>query len=449
MDLKKISLSRNIKNVGKISFGTILGQVISIVTLPIFTRIYGPAVIGNWALFYSLAIIVRSFSDLGLTNAIMMEKSEQLARNLYKVVSTLSIIISLIIGICLYNGLFLSGLGFNQIFLAVMLTVLFFTLQQIQISYTWLNRKKQYNVLMKNPILNNTVVTIFALFFGLCGYIEYGYYISLILGQIVTLFHMKRFLPKGFFCFEISEYKDFFKRHRQFVFYQMPSNIIMQFKGQLPTIFISMFFGSSMLGYYSVAMRVLGMPITLLANSIGKVFFQSASEIKRRGEQVGEFTLRIQKKAMKFSLLPMVLLLCIGDVVVMILFGAEFKISGNILRIMTLYGFFLFLSMSVNGIATVIDKQQYLMVSGIFQIVGISFGFWVGASIFNNIYISIFAFCLVFVIIQIIYFCTIFKQTNIKINRYLIPLIFSLIILLLSYSLIRLLLMILGIVNTM
>lgn len=42
----KLFKSKNLQNVMKISGGTILGQLISIVSLPIITRMYGAEVMG-------------------------------------------------------------------------------------------------------------------------------------------------------------------------------------------------------------------------------------------------------------------------------------------------------------------------------------------------------------------------------------------------------------------
>jgi O-antigen/teichoic acid export membrane protein len=453
VNFKKISFSNNLKNVGKLSLGTILGQFISIISLPIFTWIYGPTIIGNWALFNAVAIIINSFSDLGLTDAIMTEENKKISRDIYKIVSTVSLIISVIVGVGIYtlsmfNGMLFGSIGINSLFVAATITIFIFTSQQVRICSTWLNKEQSYNVLMKNPIVNNITVTIFGVVLAFSGLKDYGYYIGIVLGQIITLVYMKRFLPKGFFIFNINQYLLIFKKHQRFIIYQTPSNIILQFKGQLPTLLISMFFGSKILGYYDISMRLVGIPITLLANSLGRVFFQSVSEIKRKGGQVGEFTLRGLNKAMKISLFPIILMLCIGDMVITLIFGEDFFVAGNIFRIMTFYGLFLFLSMSVNGIAIVIDKQKFLMISGILQVMGISIGMLVGAKVFESIYISILLFALTFIIIQIVYFCFIFKVTNISIKRYLNPLFMEFTLIITTVGIVRGLLLLLGVVET-
>ena len=84
--IQTLMKSQMLRNVTKISSGTILGQAISIVTLPIFTRLYGATVIGYWTLFTSVAVIVNAFSDLGLSNAIMMDDEGEQSEKLFSVI---------------------------------------------------------------------------------------------------------------------------------------------------------------------------------------------------------------------------------------------------------------------------------------------------------------------------------------------------------------------------
>lgn len=93
-----MKLSGNKRNVAKISGGTLLGQCISFITIPIFTRIYGAEIIGLWAFLHSITSIIGSFSDLGLTNAIMIGEDNEVEKT-YKVITSIATIISILTGI--------------------------------------------------------------------------------------------------------------------------------------------------------------------------------------------------------------------------------------------------------------------------------------------------------------------------------------------------------------
>lgn len=429
---KKFELSGRMKNIAKISSGTMLGQIISFITLPIIARIYGAEIMGIWTLLNSIAIIINSFSDMGLTNALMVEEDDDSMLRLYNVVTTIVFAISIVtgVGVAVYYFIVPNSMELSTAFLAIFMIVLIFALQQTQVCYTWLNRKGKYDVLMKNPMINNSVIGIVAILFGMIGFKKYGYYIAVIFGNIITILHMKRFLPKKMFTLKKEDFKTVFKTRKRFVMYQMPTNVISQVKNQLPVMLIEGFFGTKILGYYSVSVKILNIPITLLANAIGRVFFQTISDMARKGQEIGEFTYRNIVKAMKIAIVPMIFLVAFGDVVIMILFGKEYEMAGAMLQIVSFQNFFTFLMMSSQGITVTLDKQSYAMISCIMQSVGFVIGLGLGAYVFDSVYIGLFLMSVIYVIIQIAYFCALFKVMNMSWKKYIKDALFSIIIIL-------------------
>lgn len=447
--LQKFQSSSMLKNVTKISSGTMMGQLISFITLPIFTRIYGAEVIGNWTLFNSVAIIVNSFSDLGLSNAIMVEADEKESEKLFSVISTLVLVISIIVGgiYYIYYIVFPDKTSISPIFYVIVLTILIFTQQQTQLSYSWLNKKSQYNVLMKNPVVNNLSIAIVAIPPGFMGFTKYGYYLGLICGQIITLIHMRRFIPKIFFNFKIKDYIHVITKYKEYVKYQMPTYMLAQVKNQAPVLLIRNFFGSEILGYYSVSQRILAIPINLLANAIGKVYYQTIADMSKRGESIGEFTFRNMKRAMRLAMIPMILIMGFGDVFCVLFFGADYNVAGNLIRIVSFMTFFTFLMMATQGITIVLHKQQYALYSAAIQIIGYYIGLSLGKYIFNSVYFSCTLMSIIFCVVQVVYFCALFNVAGVKPIRYIKELIFNLAVIISSVTIIRGILLLTGIVS--
>ena len=419
--IQTLMKSQMLRNVTKISSGTMLGQAISIVTLPIFTRLYGATVIGYWTLFTSVAVIVNAFSDLGLSNAIMMDDEGEQSEKLFSVITTISFIISLIVGVGYFviKSVTPDPSGLHPLFYSIVLFVLIFTQQQVNVCYNWLNKKKQYNILMKNPIINNVSVAVIAIPLGLMGFTKYGYYIGLVLGQVFTLFHMRRYLPRIFFDFKFRDHFDVIRSHLTYVKFQMPTYLVAQVKNQAPVFFIRSFFGVEILGYYSVCMRVLNIPVNLLASSIGKVYYQTAAEMKKKGQEVGDFTFRNIKRAMYVAIAPMVVIMSFGDIVCTLFLGNDYVITGNLSRIIVFMTFFQFLMMATQGITIVLEKQQYALISGIVQIIGYVVGLSIGKYVFSSLYIAVALMTVVFCVIQIIYFSKLFKIAGVSVTLYL------------------------------
>ena len=424
--IKNLKMSSNKKNIAKISSGTILGQGISIITLPIITRLYGAEIIGVWALLTSFAMIINSISDLGLTNSIMIESEDSVEKN-YKVTSTLSALISIVMSglISVLYFMFFDVVEINEISFFFYLVMLSFALQQIQICYTWLNRNGNYNVLMKNPVLNSGIFGVLAILLGFIGFKTHGYFVAHIFGYIVTLMNMKRNLPPIMFTLNMKDIFFIAKKNQRFVLYQAPTNIISRFKGQLPTLLIRAFWNTEILGYYSITVKVLQIPGTLLAKAIGRVFFQMTSKMKREGKDIGYFVLINLMRSMKIAIIPMILLMAFGDVVAVVFLGSEWIIAGDFVRILALQYYFVFLMSTVQGLSITLDKQNYAMVSSLSQALGYILGALIGRYVFQSVYIALLLMSLFFIAIQLVYFCSLFKVMNVSIRKYITNVLIS------------------------
>lgn len=421
--MKKIKLPNSLLNIGKLSTGTLLGQIMTAITLPLFTRIYGPLVIGNWAYYSSIAMLSNSFSDLGLINLLMLNDNKE-EQQLYVVIKRLVHMFSLILFLLfyLYNTYIVRKTIINSFLEALIVSILMLTLQRLQVANILLNKHKNYNLLMKTPLVTHVVSIFFAFILGITGYVEYGYYLSMILGNIVVLIYIGINSPNKSIIVSNKKMIEILKSNRIFGVKQLVSNIVIQLKSQSPTILIRNLFNATALGYYSLAYRLLNIPVTLVANSIGKVFYQKTSELKHDFNLIGNLTLKALNYGVKIAVIPIIIMMSFSDIVVPLVFGEDYIITGNIIVIMSIYALFMFLSMSINGVAIMINKQTYLIYSGIAQLISFSIGIYIGKAVFNSIYVSVLLLTVSYSVIQIIYFISVFKETNVVVREYLAPL---------------------------
>lgn len=436
----KNKLTENKKNIFKLSSGTIFGQGIYLVTLPLITRIFGAEIIGILTFLIAIAAIIRSISDLGLTNSLMIGNQKNLILT-YRVISTINLLLSILSALLI--SIYLNKIheyDINIIFLFITILIIIYTDQQIQVSYTWLNRMKHYNILMYNPIIKNGIFCVGSIIFGILGMKLNGYLIAYILGQVITLIHMKRNLPKYSYTFKIKDFKQSIKDNKRFVIYQLPTNILSNLKNQLPTILIQSLWGPQILGYYSITVKVLQVPSSLLANAIGRVFFQTVSNMKRQGEDIAQYVLNNMLKGIKLAIIPMILLISFGEIGAVILLGADWSIVGDFIKILALMYFFIFLMNTVQGLAITLEKQNITLLTNIIQIICFFIGAYLGKYYFDSIYIGLLLMSVSYIIIQIIYFSILFKVMKAPIIKYIKVTIISLfLILLTSYTIIKLL----------
>lgn len=425
--MKNLKFSKSLVNVTKISGGTAIGQVISIVTLPFITRIYGAEVLGIWATISALSNIVNNVCDLGLVNTLMLCPKKKIPW-IYGLIVKIALIISCISGIIVF--IYEKSLGLTKVEalqISVLVIVYSITLCMINICSVVLNRGQQYNILMANSILRFSCVAFIAIPLGLLGWKKYGYFVANILGQIITILHMIKVMPQMQYSHRILEVKLFIKENKNYVRYQMPAAVTVTLRTELPNLLIGSLFGNTMLGYYSISQKLLTIPITFLGQSLGKVFFQKIAEMKRAGMTISAFVEKNINRAMLITLIPMAILAAVGDVVVVWYFGSEYYIGGVICRIMVIRSVFNFISTSTQGLDIILDKQQYVLYTCMLQTIFSGIAILVGFYAFDNIYVAVLLMVIGFAVVQVGYFFRLYKVMNLNVLKYLKNIVFLLI----------------------
>lgn len=433
----KMRLSEQLKNVTKISTGTIMGQIICIVTLPIITRLYGAKIIGIWTTINAIANIIQNFCDLGISNALMLS-DEKKVNGLHLIVTRITMSLSVISGGVVLVYFLLVGQELQySLMICICVAVYSFTLKEINTCYIILNRNKKYDVLMKNPMIRFSSVAIISILLGVIGMKESGYLIGNIFGQIFTLFHMKRFLPKFRENVKFKQYITTIVQHKNYVKYQMPASIAVTLRTELPNILIGALFGNTILGYFSISQKLLTIPVTFLGQSLGKVFYQSIASMHSAKKSIRDFVNHNIKRGMILALIPMIFFAAFGDVIVTIFFGMEYSVGGIICRIIVYRSLFNFISSATQGLDIVLDKQQYVLYTCLLQTIFAVGSVFIGYYIFNSIYIVSILLVITFIIVQIWYFCVMYSVMRLKISDYLRNVIGTLMIMIVGSWILR------------
>ena len=435
---KRFRLSGNMKNVAKISSGTVLGQLISIATLPLITRIYGAGIMGVWTTIFSIANLINMVSDLGMTQSVMICKEETAPRTLgvlLLLTASISLLAVPLVGVYCY---FIIDYTWGQTLTVIAFAVIYgLSLQLSQVCYTWLNRNKQYSALMKNPVLNYLSMAVITLALGYMGFVQYGYFIGMTVAQILTLLHMLRFMPRKIPRVSAQDVREVIRENGDFVKYQLPSNMAYQVREQLPNLLIGGLFGDAVLGCYSVSLKLLNIPVTFIGQALGKVFYQRLAELKQKGQLVSDFIYRNVSRAMKLAILPMILLAAFGDAAVVLFFGEAYAMGGVIVRIVAFRAVFTFISTSTQGMDIVLGKQRYAMLCCLAQTAGMALAITGSFYLTGNIYWCAVVMTVLFIVIQVTYFCAIFKTVEIRPLRYLKSIALSLGVVLITAPVLR------------
>ncbi|MFW6149314.1 MAG: lipopolysaccharide biosynthesis protein [Atribacterota bacterium] len=283
--LKKSSVVRSVLT---LLTGTTIAQIIPLVISPLITRLYTPENFGVLALFVSLTSILGAISNARYEIAVVLPEDEKDSCHL--------------IVLCLFIALVFSVI--TWIAFKVFRVKILVMLQNEEIAF-WLNfvplvvliigidnplrfyniRKKLYSNIAKSSIAKAALLATVQI---AAGFLLVGS-TGLIIGRFVFRMAGSLVLAKPFFIDKkkygktrASEVIRMARRYSRFFKYAVWARLANTTALRLNNILIANLFSVTDIGFYSLTMRVLGRPDTLLARSIGQVFYQRATEEKHK-----------------------------------------------------------------------------------------------------------------------------------------------------------------------
>ncbi len=344
--------------------GTTIAQAIPIAISPILTRIYTPEDFGLFALFVAIASIFGSIANGRYELAIMLPKKDEDAINIFALGFIITSIISfvLLILVILFNEYFTNLFNNKEISvwlyfvpIAVFFTGLFNILNYFN------NRRKNYKDIANATIIKSVILAIVQLS---VGFIKSGV-TGLISGQILSQMFanmrlLKNIIGDKVLLSKITKVKiiALAKRYKDFPKFSMWATLANTLSLHLTNILISTLYSVTTLGFYSLVQRVLGVPSSLIGNSIGQVFFQEATKEKQEtGKAIKTFNSTV-KNLIVIGLPSFGILFFIVEDLFAFVFSEEWRIAGVYAKIILPLFFIRFISSTVSSINIVFEKQK-------------------------------------------------------------------------------------------
>lgn len=276
-----------LKNVSKFVGATIIAQIIGIITVPVFSRIFSPQVVGSFALFNSLVGILSVFGTGNYESAVMLPHQKVDAFNLVFISIGITFLWTIIILIIIFIfGSTLKNIGeFREIDNFFFLVPIFLFLTCVNRTFViWCNRNKEFGFNAKISILSSLLSKMGNILFGFFGFITST---SLIVVNLFVLFLESAIRIKIFFLKErknidnvlsISKIQQNIIRYRKFALIGIWGRLIDTGSVLIVPIILSFFFSAAEVGLYSQSLTLVQLPVVLIASAMGQVLFQRLSE---------------------------------------------------------------------------------------------------------------------------------------------------------------------------
>lgn len=273
-----------VRNFSKLILGTGSLHLINILTVPILTRLYAVEAYGTQVYYLSIVGIFVVFATGKYENAILLPEDDRESFLICCFTIMLSAVVS-VLGWIVYavfkEKLFFLHGSIEIFFWLQWLPITVFAITLFLVCTIYLNRMRDYGMMAKSGVLvsifNFIISFSYALLwpndrFGLCLYTFVGNLsVGILLiwyGYLKKYFYWKWISLKG--MFSVAKYYINMPR------YMICGGILNELSSRLPVFFLQSFADEIVVGWYAMSIKLLGLPIQLITQSVGNVFMRDA-----------------------------------------------------------------------------------------------------------------------------------------------------------------------------
>jgi O-antigen/teichoic acid export membrane protein len=417
--------SEFVRNALTLISGTTIAQFVAILLTPILTRIYTTEDFGELSLFMSITGILAVVSTMRYEMAVILPEKDEDAVN----VMALSFLIAIgwavlsLIAIFLFGDLisdFFGGTKNGGYIYLVPLAVLM--LGMIQVLNFWSLRIKTFKNNAYSRIGNATVNNGLALGFGFYLKGSFGLIIGFFFAQVTSLFILSRtvFKNRRKFLDQINweSMKKNAYRYRNFPKINASHALVGSFQENGIIFFMKSFFGTSVLGSYSFAYRLLSVPGSLISTAISQVLMEKATKSVNNGETIKPMVMKIYKIVFLLGAPVFLMLFLFAPDIFAFIFSEKFREAGVIAQILTPWMFLNFIANSASGIPIIYNRLGipflFTCIDILLKIVSLYIGWY-----FNSYHIGFMVMSISCSILLLVTFAWIYYLiSNQKLNRY-------------------------------
>ena len=355
-----------IKNIILLVSGTLLAQSVSIISSPILTRIYSPEAFGELGVFTSITSIFSVFMCLRYELALVIPKEKEYALALLCLSFSICCLITGNVALfILYSqkNIFKSFKINNSCLFALLFLIYIFSSGIFSICNYWYTREGKFKYLAIRQIVN-TVLTI-GIEIILSLFIAKNSGMGMILGytlslSITTLILFVNILKENYCDIKKITIKDIRKeayKYREFPLFASWTALLNTLSFSLPSLMLSFFFNSNIVGYYSLAYKILDMPVSLVGGAVAQAFYPQINA-QNTLEDKKNLTLKVVKTLLEIGLVPVILVGIAAPWIFTVFFGKECVTTGYYARLLSLWILAVFVGSPVSNLYVTMNRLK-------------------------------------------------------------------------------------------
>ena len=360
----RVSLKRNIVI---LMGGTAFSQLLLLISAPLLTRLYTPENFGVLAVYVSLLSILLTIC------ALCYERAIPLAEDDVTVVHLQVLCLLILGGLSVLTFLVLIGLRSKIVQWTKSPEELRFYLLFLPISllgggvYQILSfvavRRQNFKQLAASRMFQSAGQIGVQLGFGVSHLGLSGLISGDVVGRAVSSTAMikqeiqrQRVLQIAITWEQILQAA---KRYRRFPQFSMGSALLNSLGIYFPPFLLALLYGMQVVGWYSLGQRIIALPMLLVGNSVGQVYFGEAARLRQENPPaLLDLFFKTTRRLLILGILPILFLGLFSPFLFGILFGANWETAGRYVQLLAPMFLLQFITSPLGGTLDVTERQD-------------------------------------------------------------------------------------------
>ena len=360
--------NRFVRSVGVLVGGTAFGHAITMLALPVVTRLYTPSDFSVLAVFTAVVAMVSVAACLRFDVAIPIPQSDGDAINVLGLALTCTLAVSVVLAACVLGApdLVVGWLHQPELVphlwllpIGVMLAGAYSALQ------FWFVRKKEFASIARTRIAQSSACAGAQIGLGGLGLAPLGLLLGLMLntgaGCVGLGYRLWRTDGKLLRALNWPQMRALFSTYQRFPKYSTLEALCNSASMQIPIIMIAALASGPEAGFLVLAMYAMQAPMALIGNAVAQVYMSRAPE-EHRSERLGSFTVDVFGGLLKTGVGPLLLAAILAPELFALVFGQEWRRAGVLVSWMAPWFVMQFLSTPVSMALHVTGHQRAALV---------------------------------------------------------------------------------------
>lgn len=352
-----------LRNIGWQSSGNISSQVINIASMPVITRLFGPAELGIFSIFMQAMAVTTIVISCRVEHVIMLPRTDRRARELAMFVVHYGAIASAVLTMLVVSLILLEAIPPIYRTWAMVLPVAAYLLVFAQAMQQLSQRSSDFRLSGWSEIVNRSANSLTAITAGLAAF--GGFFLGIAVA--VGLFS-KALVFRSYFGFMRRNLVSGARRGIQAIRRQALGRLLMSLivshgfltiSSIAPLAYITHQYGAEFTGHFSLVLSTIALPTTLIGNAVGQVFYQRASKLFAEGQGFRGLLLANAKLLVLIALPSFSITAIFGPFLYPFVFGPDWELAGQVARIYAIAAALSFMSVPFDRSGLIVNASWY------------------------------------------------------------------------------------------